>query len=331
MKDMNFSEFQELLNDSSRLLVYRGTIKDELTFNYFSENTANVLGFSESVFIKDAKAWFDCIHVDDTSRVKDHYHNLAPGESAELIFRFQHQRGHFVWLRSHIKHIGENTIIGTATEITEEKEAEEKETLLSEIHHRVKNNLAIMSGLLEMQALNTKEEKLLQRLNENQSRIQAMGRVHEKMYESNLFSEVPISEYIDDLLEKIDEGKYADGSKVTVTTDMEQLSLNISQAVPFGIIVNELVENCYRYAFEGQKSGKINLSLSRDEDTVTLVIKDNGIGLPDEFESKSKSSTGMTLIDALVGQLSGTFEPSSSSEGTTFVVTFDVDEKESLG
>lgn len=331
MKAMNFSQFQELLNDSSRLLVYRGTIKDELTFNYFSENTVNVLGFSASVFIKDTKAWFDCIHADDKSKVKEHYRNLTPRKSEEVTFRFKHQRGHYVWLRNHIKHIGENTIIGTATDITEEKEADEKETLLSEIHHRVKNNLAIMSGLLEMQALNAKEEKLLQRLNENQSRIQAMGRVHEKMYESNLFSEVPISEYINDLIAKIGEGKYADDSKITVTTDMEPLSLNISQAVPFGIIVNELVENCYRYAFEGQESGKINLSLFRDGDTVTLVVKDNGIGLPDEFESKSESSTGMTLIDALVGQLSGTFEPSSSSEGTTFEVTFDVEEKEFLG
>lgn len=307
-----------------------------------SSNVSSVLGYKPTSFTSNGKDWLDKIHPDDRAELVSFYKNNSDDPLQKVITRIKHQGGNYRWLRHEVNaSTDDNYRIVSAVDITDIKEEalqsqktehdsevspKEKETLLSEIHHRVKNNLAIMSGLLQMQAFNADEPKLLQRLEENQLRIRAMGQVHEKLYESNTFSSIPIAEYVDGLVKTVSESVKQPDKEITVNKEVEHISLNISQAVPFGIILNELVSNCYRYAFENKKKGEINIRLHQEDESIILEVSDNGQGLPDEFEDMSTSSTAMTLVNTLVPQLNGTFEADSNESGTYFTVTFDIED-----
>jgi len=339
--NIDFTQLEKL-SDQSSTLFYSFNYNGALDINYISSNIAAVLGYESESFTSDSEAWLNRIHPDDKEELINFYKDDSSDSPKEITTRIKHKDGHYQWLRHELNtSTDEKYQIASAVDITElkqkalkrkEKEDEseeslkEKESLLSEIHHRVKNNLAIMSGLLEMQAFNAEDEHLLQRLEENQMRIKAMGRVHEKLYESHSFYDIPIAEYVDDLLNTISEFVKQPDKEITVVKEVEDISLNISQAVPFGIVLNELVSNCYRYAFEHKKEGKIKVELFQEEDSIILDITDNGQGLPDEFEAMSASSTAMTLVDTLVPQLNGTFEAKSDDSGTNFTVTFDIED-----
>lgn len=231
----------------------------------------------------------------------------------------------------------EKRVIAYVRDISEHKKYEaaikeslkEKETLLAEIHHRVKNNLAIISGLLEMQTYNAKEEGLVNSLKESQSRIQSIAMVHEKLYQSDSFNNIPIDTYIDDLFYFISntfEGKH---SNVEVKKDIDAISLNVSQAIPCGLILNELITNAYKHAFEEVKNPQIHIALHQTNSHVELRVKDNGNGLPDDFETSHPSSLGTTLIQTLVQQLNGKLE-AFSDNGACFSIRFEVSSRHSV-
>lgn len=206
---------------------------------------------------------------------------------------------------------------------TIQKSLKEKETLLAEVHHRVKNNLAIISGLLEMQVFNTDDEQLLDKLQESQSRIQSIAMVHEKLYSSDSFSEIAIDNYINDLLDMI-MGSLIDYNKnISVEKDMDSIALTVSQAIPCGLLLNELITNCYKHAFAKQDEGTICISLKKDVNQINLSVKDNGSGLPENFDMKSQSSLGMTLINTLTKQLNGEMQVSSDG-GASFQIIFEI-------
>ncbi len=205
------------------------------------------------------------------------------------------------------------------------KSLKEKETMLAEIHHRVKNNLAIISGLLQMQAFNTEDEQLLGKVQESQSRIQSIAMVHEKLYESESFSEISIDQYIDDLLEIILDSISSTEKSISIEKEMEPLSMNMRQAIPCGLLLNELITNSFKHGFPDRQEGDIAISLHQKDRQVVLSVQDNGVGLPDDFDIKNQSSLGMTLINTLVKQLGGTLEITSDN-GAIFTVTFEIDE-----
>jgi len=205
------------------------------------------------------------------------------------------------------------------------KSLKEKEILLAEIHHRVKNNLAIISGLLQMQAFNTEDEQLLEKLQESQSRIQSIAMVHEKLYESKSFAEISVDQYIDDLLDVIMNSISSAEKSISIEKDMEHFSMDMSQAIPCGLLLNEIITNSFKHGFRNQKEGRIAISVHQKDKMVVLSVRDNGVGLPEEFDIKKQSSLGMTLIDTLVKQLEGTLE-TSSDNGAVFTVKFEIDE-----
>ncbi len=205
------------------------------------------------------------------------------------------------------------------------KSLKEKETLLTEVHHRVKNNLAIISGLLEMQVFNAEDEQLLAKLKESQSRIQSIAMVHEKLYSSDSFSEIAIDQYIEDLLDWI-EGSMSDYEKdITVEKEMDAILLTVNQAIPCGLLLNELITNCYKHAFTGQDSGKIRISVKQKGSEIELHVEDSGLGLPDDFDLEEESSLGMTIINTLTHQLNGNLEIISEGTGTSFTLTFNIE------
>lgn len=204
------------------------------------------------------------------------------------------------------------------------KSLKEKEMLLAEVHHRVKNNLAIISGLLEMQVFNTEDQQLLGKLQESQSRIQSIAMVHEKLYSSESFSEIAIDQYINDLLAMIINSMGDSDKDIEVKREMKSIFLNVSQAIPCGLLLNELITNCYKHAFPDQKEGTINISLKESDGFVVLSVTDNGVGFPENFNIENESSLGMTLINTLVKQLGGELQV-SSQQGSCFRITFELD------
>ncbi|WP_445663968.1 PAS domain S-box protein [Fodinibius sp. AD559] len=210
-------------------------------------------------------------------------------------------------------------------EKTIRKSLKEKETLLAEIHHRVKNNLAIISGLLQMQVFNTEDEKLLAKLKESQSRIQSIAMVHEKLYSSETFSEIAIDKYINDLLNMIEESMIDFEKEIHVNTEMESILLTVGQAIPCGLLLNEMITNCYKHAFENRDKGKIDISIRENKGQITLSVTDNGIGLPEDFNIEEQPSLGMTIINTLTTQLNGRMEVDSGDYGTSFSLSFDIE------
>ncbi len=210
-------------------------------------------------------------------------------------------------------------------ERTIQRSLKEKETLLSEVHHRVKNNLAIISGLLQMQVFNTDDENLLAKLKESQSRIQSIAMVHEKLYSSEIFSEIAIDKYINDLLDMIEESLADYGKEIRVKTDMDSILLTVSQAIPCGLLLNEMITNCYKHAFVDLGEGEINISISEKAGQILLSVADNGVGLPNDFDMDEQSSLGMTIIKTITSQLNGDLDVESGDFGSRFSIAFKID------
>ena len=158
---------------------------------------------------------------------------------------------------------------------------EEKETLLSEIHHRVKNNLAVVSGMMQLQAFEDENEELKNRLYDSVIRIQTMASVHELLYQSNSFSKLDFSDTLSKLVENIS-GMLETSAKIKLHIDCEQIKLNINKAIPASLIVNEVVTNIYKHAFKGVGSGNLYLSVFQKNGKINISIKDDGVGMSEK-------------------------------------------------
>jgi two-component sensor histidine kinase len=221
---------------------------------------------------------------------------------------------------------GEKRLIAYVRDNTEHKKSlKEKETLLAEVHHRVKNNLAIISGLLQMQVFNTDDKKLLEKLKVSQSRIQSIAMVHEKLYGSESFSEIAIYTYINDLLEMIENSMTDFQKEIKIEKEMDSIQLTVSQAIPCGLLLNEMLTNCYKHAFNEQDEGTVKISIKKQGTDMVLKVEDDGVGLPDDFSMEEQSSLGMTIINTLANQLNGHLDVQSDSSGTQFKLAFVVD------
>ncbi|NGP88752.1 sensor histidine kinase [Fodinibius halophilus] len=184
-----------------------------------------------------------------------------------------------------------------------EQTLNEKEVLLSEIHHRVKNNMAVVSGLLELENMQGGDPE--QALQDSQDRIQSMAMIHEELYQSDSFSRVNLSHYLKKLTSYIVDVHIQDDVDISLKTYFEEVTLNINQAVPLGLIVNEMLANAVKYGCNPSCDGDITVSLSERDELVTLSIKDNGPGLPEEVSYERADSSGMVIVKTLVQQLEG--------------------------
>ncbi|HEY9653749.1 MAG TPA: histidine kinase dimerization/phosphoacceptor domain -containing protein, partial [Coleofasciculaceae cyanobacterium] len=215
-------------------------------------------------------------------------------------------------------------------DITEQKQAEklikaslkEKEVLLKEIHHRVKNNLQIVTSFLQMQSRRTQEIQALEILRDSKNRIASIALVHEKLYRSENLANINFGQYIPDLTTHLFDTYNISSDTVKLKINVADISLPIDRAIPCGLIINELVSNSLKYAFPHNRHGKIQMDFySNPDDTLTLTIRDNGIGIPEEFDIETTHSLGLTLVQGLVEQLEGTFEL-VRNRGTEFKITF---------
>ncbi|TWR26312.1 hypothetical protein FPZ43_14190 [Mucilaginibacter pallidiroseus] len=184
----------------------------------------------------------------------------------------------------------------------------DKDLLIKEVNHRVKNNLQIVMSLLQSQSGYLKDKQAQEAILEGQNRVQCIALIHDQLFRSDHATEVDLPAYIGELVDCLNYSINKGSHKVEIGFDIDPIMLDVSQAIPMGIILNEAVTNALKYAFPGERTGKIWISVKECRQIITIRISDNGAGLPSNFTLEKVNSLGMTLIKGLAGQLDGTFE-----------------------
>jgi two-component sensor histidine kinase/HAMP domain-containing protein len=199
---------------------------------------------------------------------------------------------------------------------------EEKEVMLKEIHHRVKNNLQVVSSLLNLQSRQIRDRAALEMFTESQNRVKSMALIHEKLYQSEDLARVDFTEYARNLSEYLFRAYDVNGN-VELDVEAGDVKLGINSAVPCGLIVNELVSNSLKHAFPNGSRGRISIRCYRSEKKrPVLVVGDDGAGIPDQIDVERTDSLGLQVVSTLIHQLSGTLELDRSN-GTRFTITFE--------
>jgi PAS domain S-box-containing protein len=210
----------------------------------------------------------------------------------------------------------ERMIVLTFHDVTAQREHEqqiqsslhEKEVLLKEIHHRVKNNLQVVQSLLKMSARTLPESNARSAVESTVERVHAMSMVHERFYQMPDLSALPLREYLNDIFGAAIEVYSLSPNQVRLKLDVEEILLPLDRAVPFALLANEVLSNCFKHGFAGDRRGTIVVSVHRVEGVVYMVIEDDGIGLPAEFDAAHSNSMGLKLAMSFAHQLGGRLE-----------------------
>lgn len=201
------------------------------------------------------------------------------------------------------------------------KSLEEKEMLVKEIHHRVKNNLMVISSLLNLQSRYIKDKKALSMFKESQNRAKSMALIHERLYRSTDLKSIDFGDYLRTLATDLYRTYVPEPSRIELDMNVEKVMIDINTAIPLGLIVNELLSNSMKHAFPGKREGEINLEFGITDDEFVLVVGDNGIGFPEDLEFQNTSSLGLQLVNTLTRQISGIIELDTTN-GTLFSIKF---------
>ncbi len=309
--------------------------------HYLSPGLKSMLGYKDNKLANSPETWQDLILAEDLPHVMESFDRHVKSRGDKPFYseaRCHHQNGSTIWVMYSGKVIewDENgnplRAIGCYIDISERKEAEnrlkyslkEKEVLLKEIHHRVKNNLLVVSSLVDWQSEYVKDQSLIKIFEESQKRINTMALIHEKLYGSSDLARIDLAEYLETLVEQLFSSSLSSphDHNIDIEFDLEPIFLNIETATPCGLIVNELVANCLEHAFPNQRQGKISLHLSQNsEREITLSIEDDGIGFPPDLDFYETDSLGLQLVCLLTEQLEGKLQFSGNS-GTRIELTF---------
>jgi PAS domain S-box-containing protein len=219
-------------------------------------------------------------------------------------------------------------IISLSLEATEREEAqkqivnslEEKNVLLREIHHRVKNNMQIISSLLSLQSSNIEDQNMRDIFNESQNRVKSMSMIHEQLYQTDDLAKIDFKIYVNGLIKNLFQIFSPDWPRIRWVVDIDKVKLNLESAIPCGLIINELVSNSLKHAFKEGSDGNIMIKMRKNGETITLIISDNGVGFPKDFNIEKTSTLGLKLVKTLVNQLEGEMVINTEN-GTTYEIT----------
>lgn len=199
----------------------------------------------------------------------------------------------------------------------------QKELLLKEVHHRVKNSLSIVSGLLQMQSISTENEEANRILQTSQTRIQSIALIHEKLYKTDSLSDIKLDVYLKDLVESIHNTFTELNNRVSLQFELDSVEIDSKSVIYCGLLVNELVVNSFKYAFKNRDDGELTVKLKKDGDNIILTISDNGPGLPEKFNPEHQDGLGSMLINTFAAHLeSETIVSEPNSGSTSFTFTF---------
>jgi len=217
----------------------------------------------------------------------------------------------FFLFRSNKKVKSQNEIIS--------KSLEEKDTLLREIHHRVKNNLQLVSSLLSLQSRTIEDPKALEALNSGKARVRSMALIHQDLYNRENLTGLNVKEYLEKLCNELITTYQVDTDKISLTTEIEDINLDVDTLVPLGLVINELLTNALKYAFPNGDKGNVLVKFFEKNGQLFLEVKDDGVGL--DLSKKSKSSFGYKLVNTLLRQMRGKLDQ-VEGDGTHIVLSF---------
>jgi PAS domain S-box-containing protein len=290
---------------------------------FFSPRYYSMLGYDDGEFQASYASWRLLVNPEDLDRVEEELRlSIENGKGFAIDLQMKLKSGGWRWVSTRGKVVERNAegkalrIVGTLSDVTDRKKSDEKireslrekETLLKEIHHRVKNNLQIISSLLNLQAKSIGDEKLEGIFRECQDRIAAMAFVHQLLYKSQNFAEINFGEYLRETASHLFRSYKIGKSTISLVIQAENVMLPIDTAIPCGLIINELVTNALKYAFPGASKGEIKIEMSKTKQGIRLLFEDNGIGFPKDVDFSNSGTLGLKLIHLLVKQLDGSIE-----------------------
>jgi PAS domain S-box-containing protein len=329
------------------------------SFRYFNKRFADLFGYS--VKEMEGMSIQIIVHPEDVGWVMGYHESRFKGEKAPHRYEFRgvrkdgsvlhleidvtalRERGRVVGTRAYIWNITtrkrieeqlrkaqselETRVRERTEDLVRTNEAlqnalAEKEVLLREIHHRVKNNLQVISSIINLQSRHAEDDHIRAVLEESRSRIQSMTMVYEQLYHAEDLSRIDFRKYVQDLTRALHASHHIDHEAISLSTDIDDFKLDIGTAVPCGLIISELVLNALKYAFPDNREGKIDVAFrAGDNMECTLIVRDNGIGLPDKVNPESSSTLGLQLVCALVEQLEGSIQITRNN-GVEFIIKF---------
>ncbi|MCB9164701.1 MAG: PAS domain S-box protein [Flavobacteriales bacterium] len=256
------------------------------------------------------------------------------GGAQQFEVELQGDEGRSLWVECFLNPIagtkGVKEISCMAYGITDRKEAElklrqslnEKEVLLKEVHHRVKNNLQVISSILSLQTAHVDgDARILELLRVSRDRIRSMSFIHESLYQNKDFSSIDMATYIDGLSRNL-VMSYSLTNNIALERDLKRAELVLDQAIPCGLILNELISNAFKHAYPDGRSGTVRIGLNLVGDMVSISVADDGVGLPEGFSAKNDGNLGLELVRTLVGQLDGKLEVKTGA-GVAYLLTFE--------
>ncbi len=323
-------------------VTFMGSLSGDVIELYVSPQIEALLGFSQEEWLSDPFLWFNQLHPDDRDRCNREFaRGCQEGGPFRIDFRAMTRSGDIVWIHGEARIVRDEYdrpifIQGIAYDITDSKRAEEtvrahaeqmkislaeKEVMLKEIHHRVKNNLQVVSSLLRLQSGYVQDKAALEMFNESRNRIHSMALVHEKLYQSRNLSRVDFGDYVASLMTLLFRS-YAPRGDIAVRTEIRDVLVGIDVAVPLGMIINELVSNALKYAFPVGRAGSVRISLHTENGGPhRLSVADDGVGFPGDVDFRNTQTLGMQLVRTLTQQIGGTVELIHGG-GTEFRIAF---------
>lgn len=301
----------------------------------FNENKAKMIGFPPERFTH-YQDFLDLVHSEDYEKAMDACRKHVNGEKEfyECEYRIRTHDGTYVWFHDIGRIIERDRdnmkLVGIVTNITERKQAEqqlheallEKEVLLKEIHHRVKNNMQTIASLLYKQQQHTDDEHTQNILDDSIQRVKSMAMIHEQIYHSKSLARISLAEYIRNFANKLLKTYRPKGKAISLTIQVDEIYLGIDKSIPVALILNELITNALKYAFSDRPEGTIGIECHQNTQEITLIVRDNGVGLPENFDLARTSTLGVYLVYNLaVKQLGGSIDM-HYSDPTEFIIRF---------
>ncbi len=302
---------------------------------YWSDEVYELLGLDKESFEPSLKKFSEMLPPSEQKKVAAIVERIMRGEKWEEIelqlikpdgsLMYVHERGEV-----HYDDEGNPIeVTGTMQDVTARRKAEEKikdaleekEVLLAEVHHRVKNNLAIINSLLQLEIFNSEDPKLKEVLSDSQMRIKSMALIHESLYSAGDFANISFEKYLSELSKTISKAMVNNEQQIEIQLDTEKVILDINQAIPCALIFNELLTNAINHAFPGGREGKIRIALQKTDGHILLGVEDNGVGMDDSINLEDPKSLGLTLVKSLAKQLDGTISM-ERKEGLAFHLKF---------
>ena len=304
-------------------------------FPFASKKIWDIFEVNPEEVRQNASLAFSRVHTDDREdMIRFIRKSMTTLQNWDSEFRVNLPSKGVRWIGGHAKpeKLADGSVIwyGYFSDITERKiiiehtnqSLQEKDVLLKEVHHRVKNNLQVISSILNLQSTYVKDEATLNILRESQNRIKSMAFIHESLYQADNFSSIHFSDYVANLLQNLMQSYSKINQLIKLNVNLKTIFLNLDIAIPCGLIINEIVTNALKYAFSNnKKSNEITITMRTEGKNIRLEIADNGVGLSKTIDYKNTESLGLQLVVTLVSQLNGSIKL-DRTKGTKYIILF---------